>query len=251
MRTQISGPVVAAESQMLPTLPSALLVLTALLVGCGVVTNPASPQRLDAWNHKQAQSDYRIGRGDELDVVFFYAPELTTKAFVRPDGKISLPFLGDVKVVDQAPAALAGELKNLYKAHLPRPEISVNIRTFGAYRVFVGGEVTRPGAQPLIGATTAIQAIMTAEGFTERALLKEIVVMRQAEGNRLIFSVNLESAMNGKDPTQDIVLQPSDVLIVPRTGISNVNLWVDQYIRRNIPFGAYVNYSFAGTHSQP
>ncbi len=226
------------------SLRSWALCLVALASACSVVKAPAPPQKLSELDQRHGEADYRIGSGDELEIFFFYAPELATKAMVRPDGKISLPFVGDYKVKGQTPAEVATALKKAYAPHLAKPEISVNVRTFGAYRVFVGGEVARPGAQPLLAATTALQAIMTAEGFTERARLSEIVIVRQAEGKeRVVFAVNLEAAMSGEDISQDVVLHASDIVVVPRNGIANVNLWVDQYIRRNIPFGAWIGYT--------
>jgi polysaccharide biosynthesis/export protein len=213
---------------------------------CGghVVAYPTPLWRVEDVRRRQAELDYKINVGDELEVQFFYAPELTTRAVVRPDGKISLPFIGDVKAAQQEPAKLATSLKGLYASQLPRPELSVNVRSFSAQRVFVGGEVGQPGMQPLSGPMTVMQAIMAAHGFTERALTQEIVIIRRGEGReRLVFAVNTEKAITGEDANQDIALQASDIVIVPRSGVANVNLWVDQYIRRMLPFSLYAGYN--------
>jgi protein involved in polysaccharide export with SLBB domain len=223
----------------------ALLVALAGACGCGgILSRPAPRQRIEELNRKQDTAEYRVGKGDELEVQFLYAPELNTKAVVRPDGRVSLPLIGDVLVLNTTPARLTEELKQRYGGRLPRAEVLVNVRGFAGQRVFIGGEVSHPGMQPLTGDMTVIQAIMSAQGFTDRALIDEVVVIRRGEGQeRLVFAVNLDAAMSGRDAGQDITLQAADIVVVPRNGISNVNLWVDQYIRRNIPISAYVGYN--------
>ncbi len=217
-----------------------------VLAGCGggIISRATPRQRIAELEHRQETEEYRISKGDELEIQFIYAPELNTKAMVRPDGRISLPMVGDVPVVNATPAQLTGGLKQLFASRLPRAEVLVNVRGFASQRVFIGGEVTHPGMMPLTGEMTVIQAVMSAQGFTERALTDEVVVIRRGQGKeRLVFAVNLDAAMSGQDTGQDVTLQASDIVVVPRTGIANVNLWVDQYIRRNIPISAYVGYN--------
>src|SRR5215471_2504061 len=138
------------------------------LSGCRpVVRRPALISTAVPLASAQEPAEYRIGFGDELEIKFFYTPELTTIAIVRPDGRINLPLIGDVVAVRRSPVELAGRIRAAYASQVQRPDVTVNVRTFVTQRVFVGGEVTHPGVQSLVGPLTVLQAIMGAEGFKD------------------------------------------------------------------------------------
>jgi polysaccharide export outer membrane protein len=134
--------------------------------------------------------------------------------------------------------------------------VSINVKASAAQRVFVGGQVGRPGMVPLTGALTVLQAVLSAEGFKDDACPSEVVVIRRdpaaSAPRSLVFMVNLDRVINGKDATQDLLLQPADIVVVPRSGIGRVDLWVDQYIRRLLPFGMNATYTvYYGNRALP
>lgn len=208
------------------------------------VNNPVPLATVNQMSQKAATTDYKITRGDELDLRFVYTPELNTSATVRPDGKISAPLIGDIMVAGQSTTQLSESLKRAYGEQVKRPDVAINVRNFAAQRVFIGGEVGLPGAQPIVGQMSVLQAVMMAQGMRETAAEHAVIVRRGENNERLVFSVNLEDIIEGKDTTQDVLLEPFDVVVVPRSGVANVNLWVDQYIRNNLPINFGVNYSF-------
>lgn len=125
-----------------------------------------------------------------------------------------------------------------------RPQVMINVQGGGSQRIFVGGEVVRPGVQPLKGPLSVVQAVMVAEGVKDSAQTEEVLVLRRGPSDaRQVIRVDLAAAMSGKDLSQDLVLQPYDVVIVPRSGIASVGLWVDQYVKRVIPFSLGFSYT--------
>lgn len=236
-------------------MPSKLILLIAFfLSACApVLSQPTPVAQIQEQSRKAATADYKIGVGDELTIAFFYTPELNIVATVRPDGKISLPLIGEVAAADTTPAALADRLKKAYRPLVQRPEVAINLQNAASRRVFVGGEVNRPGTQPLQGPLSVLQAVMVAEGFKDTARTGEVVIIRRGENQeRLTFAVDLDKAVSGEDPAQDIELQPLDMVFVPRSDIADVNRWVDLYIRRNLPFGFNfgVTYDVNGTSNR-
>jgi len=227
------------------TLPCLLVSATIFTAGCStVVQNPTPLKTVSEMNKKSTTNDYKLTRGDEIDMRFVYTPELNSTVTVRPDGKISAPLIGDVKVAGMSTAQLSDLLKKSYADQVKRPDIAINVRGFANQRIFIGGEVVHAGAQPLSGSVGVLQAIMLAEGLKETARTKEVVIVRRGENDeRTVFSVNLDDIINGSDTSQDIELQAYDVVLVPRSGIANVNVWVDQYIRKNIPVNFGVSYN--------
>lgn len=179
---------------------------------------------------------YRIQIGDQLDIKFFYNPTLNEQVTVRPDGRISLQLIQEVMVAGLTAAALTAQLVERYSVDLRQPQVTVIVRGFGAQRVFVDGEVARPGMVPILGPVTALQAIAQAGGMKNTARESEVIVIRRNEANApVVRQINLEKARNGRDLGQDISLAPFDIVFVPRSRMSNMNVWVDQYIRQNIP----------------
>lgn len=191
-----------------------------------------------------AADSYRISRGDELDLRFFYTPELNTKAVVRGDGRISLHLVGEISVEGQTISELSASIERLLSPQVKRAQVAINISSPSNLRVFVGGEVVRPGMQPLAGPMTALQAVMVAEGVKDTAQPSMAVVLRRLpNGERKSIPVDIHRLMKGQDAAGDVLLQPFDVVVVPRSGIADVGRWVDLYIRRVLPVSFGVSYT--------
>ena len=184
--------------------------------------------------------EYIIQPGDLLEIKFFYNPEMNDGMTVRPDGRISMQLIGDVMAYGRSPNDLSILLRQKYDKELKNPEITVIVRSFGS-RIYVDGEVKKPGELELLRPLTVMQAIARAEGLTDKAW-KEALVIRRIKGKEpLVMMLDLDDVLTGRDFSQDVGLVPFDIVYVPRSPIANVNLWVHQYIRANIPvtFGLF------------
>lgn len=184
---------------------------------------------------------YTIQPGDELEVRFFYTPELDMQMMVRPDGTISAPFAQSVAAAGKTPESLSRELRARFEAELFEPEITVIVRSFGGRKVHVGGEVRRPGVLPLAGPMTLLDALFQSGGILDSANLEQVIVLRKDEGNtQALIVADMRDVLSGRDVTQNIPLRPFDTIFVPKSRIANVNVWVDQYLRQNIPISVSV-----------
>jgi protein involved in polysaccharide export with SLBB domain len=195
-----------------------------------------------------AAAGYRVGAGDELNFRFIYTPELSTVAVVRADGKVSLPLLGEVQAAGMNLRQLADQVQAGLSQRVRRPEVVINVQgNLPSQRVFVGGEVGKPGVQQLAGSLTAMQAVLAADGLKDTAQPREVTVLRNVPGGeRQVFRIDMKALMEGDPSAQDVVLAPYDVVIVPKSGIANVGLWVDQYIRRVLPISLGFSYAVGG-----
>ena len=190
---------------------------------------------------------YRVGAGDELNFRFTHTPELNTVAQVRADGNVSLPVLGEFTVVGLTLRELAERVQAALAQRVRRPDVVINVQgNLPSQRIFVGGEVTKPGVQPLAGALTAMQAVLAADGLKDTAQPSGVIVLRNGpDGTRQVYKVDLAALMKGQEGAQDIALAAYDVVIVPRSGIANVGIWVDQYIRRVLPINLGFSYGIS------
>jgi len=213
------------------------LVFVMLLTSCNTATKIPPPMvHPETQADLQTEQEYRIRIGDQMSIKFFYNPGLNEQVTVRPDGRISLQLVHEVVAVGLTPAELTDFLTAKYATEIKDPEIAVIIRSFSAQKVFVGGEVNKPGLLDLLTSMTVLQSISLAEGFKDTARIKEILVIRRKADNKTqILPINLDDVIKGIDNRQDIILLPYDIVYVPRSKIANVNQWVDQYIRKNIP----------------
>ena len=221
-----------------------LLAVFTSTSGCSSPnTNRLSLEALQIRSAADPNVVYRIGRGDMLEIKFRHNEELNEEVTVRPDGRISMQVAHDVDVVGKTPAKLSALLTKICSSELSNPEITVIVRSFSAQRAYVNGEVFRPCMVPLNGSVTVLQAVAEAGGFKETARLNEVVLIRRtADGSPVAASLDLLSVIRGNDLRQDVELQPYDVIYVPRTPIANLNLWVDQYLRKIMPLP--LNFSF-------
>lgn len=179
---------------------------------------------------------YRMYPGDVLDVAFPSAPELNREVTVQPDGRISLPLVGPVMAADLSVTALQGALSQAYTPLLVRPEVDVAVRTAMPLRIFVGGEVSKPGVYDMPGDIDAMQAVVMAGGFTNMAKRHDVIVIRRGPGGRpMMRLVDLRQATFDPAHTDAVPLRRFDVVYVPRTKIGNADLFVQQYIRDLVP----------------
>jgi polysaccharide biosynthesis/export protein len=211
------------------------MLLMAIVTGCGpAVKNPAlfgSP----GTQAPPVEQEYRIRVGDQLSVKLFYNPELNHELIVRPDGRISLQLLHDVVAAGLTPMEVTAMLTQGYSEHLEQPEVTVVVNSFAGRKVYVGGEVGSPGVREIIGPTTVLQAIMMSGGFKDTARTNEIVILRRDDNFKpMIFTLNAAKIMDGTDLNQDVHLAPYDTVLVPKSTITNVNLWIRQYLREAV-----------------
>lgn len=213
-----------------------LLIVMLLLSACSVVRNPTPHDYPGVQAVAVPADDYRLQVGDQLDVKFFYHPELNESVTVRPDGRISLQLVQELKAVGLTPQQLTEKLTKAYSAELEKPSITVIVKAFYAQRVFVDGEVYKSGLVAMVGPMTVLQSIALGGGLKDTARTNEVIVIRRVAENKVAsLVVNLNLAFDGTDIRQDILLQPNDIVYVPKSSIANLDVWVDQYIRRLIP----------------
>lgn len=223
-----------------------LLLASLLLASCGpIVKNPVPLADPRVQANVYPQKAYRIDAGDELEIRFFYNPELNDKVMVRPDGRISLQLIGDLSVLGMTPEDLTKTLKQRYDSIIQRTEITVTLRAFASQRVYVDGEVNKPGVVPLTGRVTVLQAIAAAGGYKETARTGEAILIRRGPSNEpLAVPINLDKVLSGRDTTQDVLLLPYDIVFLPKSPIANVNIWVRQYVRNALPFDLGFVYNY-------
>jgi polysaccharide export outer membrane protein len=159
-------------------------------------------------------SNYRIGPEDVLHVDVWGNPELTRDAIVRPDGMISLPLIQDVKAEGLTAADLSGRIQRKLLSFIKNPEVAVIVTQINAPKMFVIGQVTRPGTYPLRGDVSVLQALSLAGGFTPFASPKKIKVISKKGGKQEVHKVNYYDII-GKDKKADYYLKPGDTVVVP------------------------------------
>ncbi len=212
---------------------SVIAIVAVVLVGCaarGAMLNQRATAALESTEIKNP-AEYRIQSGDQMDIKFFFNPELNETVLVRPDGKISLQLIDDVQAAGLTAAQLDEELTRLYAQELRKPAVTVIVRTFTGRQVYVGGEVGNPGLINLGLGMTALQAVINAGGFKDTARPGAVIVIRKGPDNRPIpVRVDLDQAIEAETAEGDFPLQPHDVVYVPKTWIAQANLFVKQYI---------------------
>ena len=169
----------------------------------------ATPSAVDA------PVDYVIGPEDVLGVVFWREADISGDVTVRPDGRITLPVIGELQAAGLTPAALQTQIVTAASKYLTDANVAVVIRTINSRRVFVTGRVTTPGAHLLKGPLTVMQAIALAGGLTEYADAKNIVVLRVTRGRTERFVFNYKDVAKGRKVEQNISLLPGDTVVVP------------------------------------
>ena len=159
---------------------------------------------------------YVIGPDDVLSIVFWKDKDLSADVTVRPDGKVSLPLLNDIQAQGRTPEQLRDALKQAALAFVEDPNPTVMVKEIKSRRVFITGQVEKPGPYPLTGETTVLQLIAIAGGMREFADGSNITILRKFEdGRTLILPFNYRDVLKRKNLEQNVQLKPGDTVVVP------------------------------------
>lgn len=184
---------------------SAICLVTLLL---GTVT---------ARGQAPAPPSYLLGSDDVLEINVWPQSDFARTVTVGPDGRITVPPLGEFYVVGLTPAALGARVSDQLKAYLKNARVTVVVKDFKGKRVSVLGQVRNPGLYKLKEDARLVDAIATAGGPTFAARLQSVYITRGGPGNARVMTVNFERVLTGEDQTSDLLLQTNDIVFVPGT----------------------------------
>jgi polysaccharide biosynthesis/export protein len=159
---------------------------------------------------------YVIGENDVLDIDVWKEKEISRQIPVRPDGKISLPLIGEIQASGLTPLQLQDNITQQLKAYIDNPEVTVIVDDPRSHQFNIVGQVARPGTYPLSEAMTVLDAIAEAGGFKDFAKETKIYVLRPAQGGirvRILF--NYKKVIRGDDLQENVTLKPGDTIVVP------------------------------------
>jgi polysaccharide export outer membrane protein len=160
-------------------------------------------------------AEYVIGPQDVLGINFWRDADMTGDVTVRPDGRITLPLIGDLTAAGVTPDQLKAQIQKAASKLLEDPTITVVVRQINSRKVFITGQVATPGAHVLAGPLTVMQLIALAGGLNEYANKKNITIMRMENGQQKVFPFNYNDVSKGKNLASNILLKPGDTVVVP------------------------------------
>ena len=176
----------------------------------------ATPEMAKPSDDKAKSDEYVIGPDDVLSIVVWKEPDFTKIVPVRPDGMISVALAGDIKAAGLTVRQLQENLKKQLTAYVANPEVSVTVQEFRSQKFNVMGQVNKPGAYPLTGPTTILDAIALSGGFRDFAKTKKIYVLRTtADGKQVKLPFNYNEVIKGNQMDTNIQLESRDTVVVP------------------------------------
>jgi len=195
-----------------------------------------------AWT--DAVPTYRFTAGDHVKVQFLLTPEMGEEAIVAPDGMIGLRAAGQVLAGGRTAEELQTAIARAAAANLTHPIVTASLVESPGAKVFVGGMVTHPGAFPIDGRRGPFEAVVLAGGFMPEARMDQVVLIRRNPENRpMLRTVDLRDFTNLGTAAGDLPLVPGDIVFVPRNRISEVDLWISQFINKLLPFDRTFQYT--------
>jgi polysaccharide export outer membrane protein len=166
--------------------------------------------------HAQLTSpDYTLNAGDELEITIWKEPDLSKKVIVRPDGKFSFPLAGDIVAQGRSVMQVQTEITNKMKTYIPEVFVSIGVTGLEGSRVYVIGQVNKPGSFVMNPRVNVLQALSTAGGLTPYAAVNDIVVLRGAAGKQRTLPFKYGDVSRGRSLEQNVALEAGDVVVVP------------------------------------
>ena len=158
---------------------------------------------------------YVIGADDVLSIVYWREKDMSAEVTVRPDGKVALPLLNDLQAAGLTPDDFRDRVVAAARKYIEEPNPTIMVKTINSRRVFITGQVEKPGPYPLNNSATVLQLISMAGGLKEFAKGKNISVLRIEDGRQVVHQFNYQDALNRKNLEQNIDLLPGDTVLVP------------------------------------
>ncbi len=158
---------------------------------------------------------YKIGPADVLDIMFWRDKDMSAQVTVRPDGRITLPLMHDIVAIGLTPEQLRTKLETDAAQYIHDPNVTIVVKQINSRKVFITGEVAKPGSYALTGPTSVLQLISMAGGLSEYANEKRIRILRLEAGQQLSLPFNYKDVADGKELAQNIELRPGDTVVVP------------------------------------
>jgi protein involved in polysaccharide export with SLBB domain len=214
--------------------------MMAAVCGCstpprtGSELSPRQPefQAASAAEENTSFPEYRLGFGDVIEVKFFNNARFNETVTVRPDGRIVMEKIDEILVAGMTPARLDSLITTRYSEFILNPEVTVFVRQFGGYQVYVLGEVNSPGGYPIQRNMTVVQALAAAGGAKDTAQLHSVLILRPDEGQNInATKLDLADALGGSDAKRAqsaFPIQAQDVIYVPKTFVANVGAFLKQ-----------------------
>jgi polysaccharide export outer membrane protein len=175
---------------------------------------PALAQEETSPTHEDAIEAYQIGAGDLLEIVVWKNTDLSGEYRVRPDGKLSIPLIGDVIALGRTTDEISIQIREKLKQFIDTPFVTTIVREALSNRVYVLGEVITPGVYPIEGSLTVLQALALAGGLTEFAHRDRIVLVRSTGNNQKNYYLNYNSILTKQGNEFNMLLKRGDTLVV-------------------------------------
>jgi len=158
---------------------------------------------------------YVIKPNDLLEIVVWEEPDISRTVLVRPDGRISVPLVQDLRAAELTPVQLKEQMETRLKEYVESPNVTVIIQAIQSYKVYVIGKVQNPGGIVVEKPITVLQALTLAGGFQEYAKESEISIVRTSGKEHLVFKFNYKNVIKGKQAEENLLLRSGDVVVVP------------------------------------
>ena len=189
-------------------LAAAAAVLAAFLPRGLSAADP--PSRADT---SPVTGEYRLGAGDKLRIEVYKDAQVSQSVQIRPDGKITLPLVGDIEATDKTPLELRDQITKSLREYITNPVVTVIVVEALSAQVFVTGEVAKSGPVPILGPLNIVQALAMAGGFNEWAKKKDIRILRQGPNGLQTIHFNYNDAIQGE--ARPVYLKAGDTIVVP------------------------------------
>lgn len=176
------------------------------VVACAIVSWPS---------YGQSPADYTLKPGDKIDVAVWKETELQKSVVIRPDGKFSFPLAGEINATNRSVEQVRVEIESRLKRYIPEPVVTVSLAEIGGNRIYVLGQVNKPGAILMNPQLNVLQALSIAGGGTAFAKLDDIFVLRGSGPAQRTLPFRYSQVSAGKNLEQNIYLESGDVVVVP------------------------------------
>jgi polysaccharide biosynthesis/export protein len=195
---------------------ASVLIVATCSMGASAQTHGTTGAAPAAADGESAVPGYVIGADDVLSIVFWRDKDMSAEEVtVRPDGKVALPLLNDIQAAGLTPEQLRDEVVEAARRFVEDPNPTVMVKEINSRKVFITGQIEKPGPYPLKSTTTVLQLIATAGGLKEFVSGKNISVIRSEAGQPIVYRFNYQDVLNRENLAQNIELRPGDTVVVP------------------------------------